>query len=358
MIIRYSYTRRFLVLLLTFLFSLTLLGQTTKKFKSKYDRDDLELIPPAPDYANMKYWIAHPETKDAADLVPGKGELKEYQETAEVDVFFIYPTIYTKKQKKEHPWFADVDDEKLNKNIANSTIKYQSSVFNASAKVYAPLYRQAHIGVYYAQNLPLKVEALDFAYQDVKKAFEYYLENWNNDRPIIIASHSQGTDHAVKLLRDFFENRPLMNKLVAAYIIGMPISKGTFSDIPICEDETDIGCWLTWNTYATDYYPPNHDFWYADALSINPLSWKADTTYVSWGENIGGILKNYKKIRPGLTDAQNVDGMLWVNKPKFFGNFLINWKRYHIVDYNLFYMNIRENVEQRVSRYLQEREED
>ncbi|MEQ9466817.1 MAG: DUF3089 domain-containing protein [Ekhidna sp.] len=350
-------TKLFGVLLLLSI-SHGLFSQTKKHFKSKYDRDDLELTPAAPDYANMRYWIAHPETQDAADQVPGKGELKEYQETAEVDVFFIYPTIYTKKQKKEHPWFANVNDEKLNKDIATSTIKYQSTVFNASAKVYAPLYRQAHIGVYYAENLPLKVEALEFAYRDVKRAFEYYLENWNNGRPIIIASHSQGTDHAVKLLRDFFENRPLMDKLVAAYIIGMPVSKGTFSDIPICERESDTGCWLTWNTYARDYYPPNHDFWYGDALSVNPLSWSTDTTLVSWGANKGGILKNYRKIWTGLTDAQNVDGMLWINKPKFFGSFLINWKRYHVVDYNLFYMNIRENVEQRVAGYLEEHRED
>ena len=344
---------RLLCGLLVFSVSLNLPAQSKKKFKTKYDRDDLELAPAAPDYNKMKYWIAHPEVQDMADEVPGKGELKEYQASAEVDVFFIYPTIYSKKQDKEYPWFADVNDEKLNKEIANSTIKYQASVFNGSAKVYAPIYRQAHIGIYHMDNLPLKVEALEFAYTDVKRAFEYYLENWNQGRPIIIASHSQGTNHATKLLREFFENRPLMNQLVAAYIVGMPMDKGTFSYAPVCDNPLETGCWLTWNTYARDYYPPNHDFWYANALNVNPLSWSTDTTYVSWGENRGGILKNFKKIRPGLSDAQNMDGMLWINKPKFFGNFLINWKRYHTVDYNLFYMNIRENVAERVEAYLE-----
>ncbi|MEP4497882.1 MAG: DUF3089 domain-containing protein [Ekhidna sp.] len=301
----------------------------------------------------MNYWIAHPNIKDMADLVPGKGELAEYQDSADVDVFFIYPTIYTKKQNPDHPWFADVDDENLNEKIAKSTIKNQATVFNSAAKVYAPLYRQAHIGVYYIDNLPLKVEALEYAYMDVKRAFEYYLENWNQDRPIIIASHSQGTTHAVNLLREFFENRPLMNKLVAAYIVGMPLSKGTFSDIPICDEPSEIGCWLTWNTYIQDYYPPNHNFLYYDALNVNPLSWKTDTSRISWGANRGGVLKNFKKIRPGLADAQNVDGMLWINKPRFFGNILLNWDRYHVVDYNLFYMNIRENVEQRVDAYIE-----
>lgn len=338
----------FLLILISFIAH----GQNQNAYKGKYGREDLDKVPDPPVYSKLKYWIAHPEVDDNADLVPGKGELAEYQENAEVDVFFIYPTIYSKKQDKEHPWFADVNDEKLNKEIATSTIKYQASVFNGSAKVYSPLYRQAHIGIYYANNLPLKVEALEYAYEDVKEAFEYYLENWNDGRPIIIASHSQGTNHATKLLREFFENRPLMGQLVAAYIVGMPMDKGTFSYIPVCDDPNDTGCWLTWNTYARDYYPPKHDFWYADALNVNPLSWTTDTTYVSWGANRGGILKNFKKIRPGLSDAQNMDGMLWINKPKFFGNFLINWKRYHVVDYNLFYMNIRENVAERVEKYL------
>ncbi|NQZ78765.1 MAG: DUF3089 domain-containing protein [Ekhidna sp.] len=347
-----SFAYKYLFASILFGVSCMVLAQPTKKFKTKYDRDDLELVSVAPDYQDVKYWIAHPEKEDMADVVPGRGELKEYQATADVDVFFIYPTIYSKKQDPDHPWFADVNDEKLNKAIANSTIKNQATVFNASAKVYSPLYRQAHIGVYYVDDLALKVEALEWAYLDVKRAFEYYLKNWNKGRPIIIASHSQGTNHAVKLLREFFENNKRMDQLVAAYIVGMPLDKGTFSYIPSCENPSDIACWLTWNTYKKDYFPPTHDYLFVDALNVNPLTWKTDTTYASWGQNRGGILGNFKKIRPGLSDAQNAHGMLWINKPKFFGNFLISWDRYHIVDYNLFYLNIRDNVEERVESFL------
>lgn len=340
------------LLLAIMLLPLFLHAQKARKYQSKYTIEDIQRVPAAPRYDNLDYWIAHPEKPDMADLVPGKGELVQYQQSSDVDVFFIYPTLYQGKQDKEHPWFANVDDEKLNKKIAETTIKNQASVFNSVGKIYAPLYRQAHIGVYYTDDLKLKVEALEYAYLDVKRAFEYYLENWNNGRPIIIASHSQGTSHAVKLLREFFERKPLQEKLVAAYIIGMPLEKTTFSFIPICDDPEDTGCWLTWNTFRRDYYPPRHDYWYSNALNVNPLSWSTDTTYVSWGENKGGVLRNFKKIRPGLSDAQNVDGMLWINKPRFFGNFLINWDRYHIADYNLFYRNIRENAELRVEEYF------
>ena len=33
-----------------------------------------------------------------------------------------------------------------------------------------------------------------------KAAFQYYLEHYNNGRPFIIASHSQGTYHAKRLI--------------------------------------------------------------------------------------------------------------------------------------------------------------
>lgn len=315
----------------------------------------LDKIPPEPDYTILKYWIAHPKKEDCADLVPGRKQLTDGQYEADVDVFFVYPTIYSKEQKPTNPWFADVNDQELNEEIAESTIKNQASVFNGTAKVYAPLYRQGHIKIFYTDTT-LKKAVLDFAYQDVKKAFEYYLENWNGGRPIIIASHSQGTLHAVRLLHEYFEEKPLMDKLVAAYIVGMPVQKDEFEFIPVCETPDQTGCWMTWNTFKEGYYPPKHESWYSNALSVNPLTWTTDTTWADWKLNKGGVLRNFKRIKKGVSDAQNHQGLLWIHKPKFFGNFLINWKRYHIVDYNLFYMNIRENVDLRVRTFLSNQE--
>ena len=345
---------RKLLSLLVYAAVMGLQAQGAATYKGKYDASHLSAVPRAPDYAELKYWVSHPAKQDMADRVPGKEESINLQNDNPVDVFFIYPTIYAKKQKDSHPWFADVDDAKLNDRIANSTIKYQASVFNESGKIYAPLYRQAHIEVYYA-DMDLREQALATAYVDVRNAFQYYLDHYNKGRPIIIASHSQGTDHAVTLLQEFFESdEVLREKLVAAYIIGMPIKRNTFQAIVPCTSPGQTGCWLTWNTYKKGYYPPHHEYWYGGAFNINPLTWKDNGEYAPVDQNQGGILKNFKKIRPGLSDAQTVDGMLWINKPKFFGNFLINWNRYHVVDYNLFYSNIKENVKLRVDAYFKD----
>ena len=332
--------------LIPFLFPLYLLAQTDL---DSSNLDDL-VMPAPPVYSKLTYWIAHPDLSDMADLVPGRGQLTNGQATAKADVFFIYPTIYTGTQYPEHPWFADVDDQNMNTKIAESTIKYQASVFNAAARVYSPLYRQAHINVFYGDTVLMK-KALEMAYQDVKQAFEYYLENWHHDRPLVIASHSQGTVHAARLLREFVEGKPLQKKLVAAYIIGMPVQEAYFSEIPVCDTPDQIGCWMTWNTFLTGYTPPNLPS-LQTAVSVNPLNWTTDTTWVDRTNNLGGILKNFKRIRPKLSDAQNHEGKLWIHKPRFFGNFILRWKRFHVVDYNLFYMNIRTNVEDRVNAFL------
>ncbi len=43
------------------------------------------------------------------------------------------------------------------------------------------------------------IDAFDLAYEDLKTAFENYLKHYNKGRPIIIASHSQGSLHALRL---------------------------------------------------------------------------------------------------------------------------------------------------------------
>jgi hypothetical protein len=52
-----------------------------------------------------------------------------------------------------------------------------------------------------------------------------------------------------------------------------------------------------------------------------------------------------------LSDAFVQDGVLRINKPHFTGKAFFNFTNYHIVDYNLFYFNIRENAATRVKMF-------
>jgi hypothetical protein len=304
-------------------------------------------VPHEPDYSLSTSWASLPDKKDPADSIPNI-TFQNNQATADVDVFFIHPTTYTYKPKTKYKWNGDVNDEKLNHKTDYSTILYQASVFNGSCKIYAPRYRQAHISAFYSKNKADGKQALDLAYEDVKKSFQYYLDHFNIGRPFIIASHSQGTVHAVHLLKDFFREGNLKNRLVAAYLIGIPVNPDSIKFIAPCADSNQTGCICSWNTFAEGYYPKYYNMGYKYAVCTNPLSWNITSEYCSDTLNKGGVLRKFKKVVPHLCDAQVHEGLLWINKPNIpFGN-LSPYKIYHIADYNLFYMNIRENVERRI----------
>ena len=102
---------------------------------------DKNKIPATPQHADLKNWAAHPDKKDRADLVPAGTNLKDEQATAEVDVFFLHPTTYTNKRGNDQ-WNGDVYNKKLNDKTDKGSIEYQASLFNGSARVFAPRYRQ------------------------------------------------------------------------------------------------------------------------------------------------------------------------------------------------------------------------
>jgi hypothetical protein len=302
-----------------------------------------------PDYSNLNYWAAHPLKWDPSDSIP-KPLRKEKKDTL-VDVFFLHPTMYTMKIK-DGGLNADIDDAYLNAKTDYSTILYQASVFNQHARVYAPRYREAHISAYFPKDTLAALKAFDLAYEDVKSAFEYYLKNYNHGRPIIIASHSQGTNHALRLLKEYFENKPLQKQLVAAYIVGMAIPTDFFSSLQMCEDSLQAGCVCGWRTFRKGYKPPYIEAEKEFSLVTNPITWKTDTLYGPKKMNTGSLLYKFNKIYKRTTDAQIYEGVVWVRRPKFPWSFLYSTKNYHVGDINLYYMNIRENVGQRINSYF------
>lgn len=302
------------------------------------------------DYSNLDNWAAHPAKEDMADLQPEKTELAD-QSNLPVDVFFIHPTTYW-NDKDYDQWNAPIDLQKLNDKTDKTSIKYQASIFNKVGKVYAPRYRQAHLEAYLTKDSISSKLAFQKAYKDVEAAFEYYIENENNGRPFIIASHSQGTTHAGKLMKKFLDNKPLQAQFVAAYVVGMPAPPKFFETIPPCETPEQTNCFCSWRTFEKGHYPKKEDRKHSNSVNTNPLTWKNDQSFASRKLNKGSILRNFNKIVPNLVDAQADNGVLWVNKPKFPGSFFFRTKNYHIIDFNLFYFNIQENANLRVEAFL------
>lgn len=311
-------------------------------------------VPPPPNYSLAANWAATPFADDPADRTPGN-ELSDGQVSAPADVFYVHPTIYFKTNRNNELWNADLSDTDLNEAVDESAVLNQASIFNAAGRVFAPRYRQANLSVYYPEGRSVSRQALDTAYADVLAAFDYYLENWNQGRPIIIASHSQGTTHAKRLMADRFDGKPLRQRLVAAYLVGMPVSAHAYRTIPVCDSATQTGCFVSWRTYREDFVPKSD---YRDTVPyitvVNPLTWTTDEQRAPAERNKGGVLYNFDKGPfPNLVWAERRGAGLFTSKPHFFGDIFFNRKNYHIVDYNLFWVNIRENAVDRVQAFTQ-----
>jgi hypothetical protein len=299
--------------------------------------------PGAPDYSQQKYWSALPFRTDAADIIPAD-ETWVNDSLKDVDVFYIYPTVYTHGST----WNEDDDNKKQNRIVDNKPVKYQASVFNATCRVYAPRYRQAILKAFRDSiNGP---RALAFAYQDVKRAFQYYLEHYNQGRPIIIASHSQGTYHARRLLAEFFDTTDLKKRLVAAYVVGYAFNEKMYKNLKPCENATQTGCYITWASFKTGYQRPSVLY---GNVCVNPVNWTRDTIALDKSKSIGSILLSFNHEYKSACATQVHHGLLWVTTDL---PIVRHWNVMHIADYNLFWFDIRKNVKDRVNAFLRKTE--
>ena len=194
-------------------------------------------------------------------------------------------------------------------------------------------------------------EALKLAYTDIKAAFKTYLEKYNNGKPIIIASHSQGTTHTTLLLKEFFDNKPLQKQLVAAYLIGIGTKKDEFETIHEMSTPNETGGFVSWNTYKKNKFPKKYENWYKGKVSTNPITW--DDTKLTKRAAHKGFLFSNDKIYDKALKLEVVDGMVWTTLPRFpLRIFLMFKKNYHVGDVNLFWKDIQENAELRTESWL------
>lgn len=305
--------------------------------------------PPSPDYNLISSWAALPQLTDAADSVPAG--LKNLQALTQADVFFVYPTSFL-NGKRNKQWNASIDNKTVNDKTDGGAILYQSSLFNGVGKVYAPRYRQAHLHAFFSKDTASSRKALELAYSDVRSAFLFFLEKYNNKRPIILAGHSQGALHLIWLLKEFFDDRELSKRLVVAYVVGWPVPENEFKKLSACESAVQTNCICSWRSFKTGY---DGSFIEKEpaVLVTNPLNWKTTkNVYVGKEYHKGAVLDDFSEPPvSGMVGAEIYKGILWVDKPKFKGSFFYPFSNFHRGDFNIFYVDVRENALQRLNAF-------
>lgn len=323
--------------------------------------------PHAPDYTRSAAWLALPDQLGLERSSP-EGLPPVAEDRALADVFYVHPTTAEAKDVWNAGWDVSAEAAPLNRAV----LLGQASVFNGCCRIFAPRYRQATLPA-----LSRSQAAVDLAYGDVAAAFRQFIADRNDARPFIIASHSQGTTHAIRLLQAEILGTPLQQRLVAAYLIGGYVPD-TFPEIglPICDAPDQTGCVISWNagkpgslgsrivihdkTYWWDGAQKTED--QAPAVCVNPLSWRAQgrsAAPVDAVDNPGSMPlpvapfpaapAPLPALTPGLTGAHCDNGMLEVelspDAPPAYGDQLTRlFGSYHLNDYGLFYAALRENA--------------
>ena len=314
--------------------------------KSTYKTQEFSAkeTPSKPNYDNKKNWAVLPGSYSE--------DLKEFSskemDTLKADVFYVYPTLNT--EKDDIRWNVPINDAEQQNSVLNKAVLFQASAFTTSGKLYVPYYRQAHVRSYTMLKKGGK-KALILAYSDVKKAFEIYLQKYNKGRPIIIASHSQGSTHTKFLLRDFFDNKPLQKQLIAAYVVGAVINPALFKTIKPMIKQNEIGGFVGWNTFKKGSYPKEKEA-YKGSVTSNPITWNDEKT-TEFDQHKGFLYSN-KKLYKNAIQIEITNGLVWSTNPKFPRRFFMSFmKNYHVGDINLFWQDIRENAELRTNTWLE-----
>jgi hypothetical protein len=322
--------------------------------------------PPALDYSGPANWIARPDIAGNPSLWTPAGAAPAAAPAVRAEVFFVHPTSYLARAH----WNAPPDDRESQWR-ARLFVQSQASAFNAVGDVWAPKYRQATFGAFLTGEADAQ-KALDFAYRDVLAAFDRFVATAPRDRPIILAGHSQGSLHLVRLLADRVAGTPLARRVVAAYAVGWPIS--TTADLPrlglpACRSADQAGCILSWQSFGepadpkmiTDVYDasrgetgvPRRG---SPMLCVNPLTGGADGDAPA-SANLGTLVPNAdlsdgSLVRPGAPARCDVRGFLLIGaNPPALGPYGLPGNNYHVYDYALFWANVRADAARRLAAW-------
>ncbi len=272
------------------------------------------------------------------------------------DLFLIAPTVDIKDE-----FNMSLDDAKT-KNKFIGSLNMERGIYEDFTRMYAPFYRQITLKGYH-MDASEREKYLKIAYEDISRAFKYYLEHENNNRPFILAGFSQGADMCTRILNDYKNYRDFKNNLIAVYAIGWPcVLNDDNKNFEFAQSENDTGVIINFECEApevesTIIYPAE-----LKAKTINPLSWEINDKLADKNLNLGACFTDYSgNIKSEINNFcgayidlnRGVIKIPGVNKSDYptIINFLPDGA-FHIYDYMFFYRNLQHNVKTRIENYF------
>jgi Protein of unknown function (DUF3089) len=321
--------------------------------------------PRAPDYARKSDWALIPQTP-----------MQVVASDPAADVFFVHPTTFDGGDNWNSPIQQNDSDDLLNRVM----LPNYAGPFQKVGRVFAPHYRQAALYSFLTLHDDAR-DARTFAYGDVDQAFKFYLQHFNQGRPIILVGVEQGGTLVARLAREAAADPQLRARLVAVYLIDTLAPRDAFSPastLPGCTSRDQAHCVVAFNQiFGDDPDAAKHLLGRAlvwddqgtlvalgarQALCVNPLTGAeggalapartnlgaANATGLEWGVEPAFL--------PHQVNARCVDGVLHVSRPKSpslrpSGSWA---DRKKAPDYNLFYADLQADAKAREAALAQD----
>lgn len=223
---------------------------------------------PKNDYAKLDHWLCRPGLETAKDacaadqsatVVAANGKLKVEKfkpaSNPAIDCFYVYPTVSNDTTPN-----SDMTAGPEEKGV----IAAQFARFGKVCRLYAPLYRQVTLTALRAgmAGRPMTADRT-LGYNDVKDAWNFYLEKQNQGRGVVLIGHSQGSGVLTELIKNEIDGKPVAAKVVSALLLGtnvaVPKGKdvgGAFQKMPLCQSAGQTGCVISYVTFRAAVPPP------------------------------------------------------------------------------------------------------
>ena len=170
-------------------------------------------IPAPPDWSDAAAWyISTPSGENTGNTAPPAA-----------DIFYILPTCvwdWTTEDGQSCRYSDYTRTDHIEAFLPS--VELAEDIFaQGQYGFYCPYYRQISLNVWMDGEAAVE-ELFPLSMEDVSAAFDYYLDNYNEGRPFVLAGFSQGGKAVVELVKHL--PVPAYERMVAAYAIGYRVS--------------------------------------------------------------------------------------------------------------------------------------
>ena len=261
-----------------------------------------------------------------------------------VDVFYIPSTWefdwFTKDSVVCH--YADISNQQHLDNMSIEMRKVADYMADGN-RFYSPFYRHITLDTWATLNEDtIKARYNKVSFNDVQQAFNYFLNNFNQQRPFILAGFSQGGKSVVELMKTMPDEAK--NRMVAAYVLGYKVTADDIAAAPwirAAKDSIDTGVTICYNSVSDVKYTKDI-LCKGNVMCINPVNWRTDSTPATLQDTITITLDTQYKVLV----LEGFDGSYLPNILD-----IINVGDYHGIEPWVYSECLRKNIKQRIAAF-------